>query len=63
MLHERRSIRGKEVDEIFASSDVSVGRDLAELLMNDYRDALSHFDRHPVSTPLTESEAGGFNHG
>jgi glutamate decarboxylase len=38
-------------------------RDLAELLMNDYREALSHFDRHPVSTPLTEAEAGGFNHG
>lgn len=38
-------------------------RDLAELLMNDYREALSHFDRHPVSKPLTEAEAGGFNHG
>jgi glutamate decarboxylase len=37
-------------------------RDLAELLMSDYRDALAHFDRHPVSTPLTEDEAGGFSH-
>jgi glutamate decarboxylase len=37
-------------------------RDLAELLMADYRDALSHFDRHPVSSPLTEQEAGGFSH-
>ena len=37
-------------------------RDLAELLMADYRDALSHFDRHPVSSPLTEEEAGGFSH-
>jgi len=38
-------------------------RDLAMLLMDDYRDALAHFDRHPVSSPLTEQEAGGFNHG
>lgn len=37
-------------------------RDLASLLMNDYRDALSHFDRHPISSPLTEAEAGGFTH-
>ena len=38
------------------------GRDLAELLMNDYREALAHFDRHPVSEPMTEHEAGGFTH-
>ncbi len=37
-------------------------RDLADLLMADYRDALAHFDRHPVSAPLTEAEAGGFTH-
>ncbi|MCZ3386159.1 MAG: glutamate decarboxylase [Actinomycetia bacterium] len=37
-------------------------RDLASLLMNDYRDALSHFDRHPIVHPLTEAEAGGFCH-
>ena len=38
-------------------------RDLATLLMKDYREAVAHFDRHPVTTPLTEAEAGGFNHG
>jgi glutamate decarboxylase len=38
-------------------------RDLATLLMKDYRDAVAHFDRHPVTSPLTEEEAGGFNHG
>jgi len=38
-------------------------RDLASLLMKDYRDAVAHFDRHPVTSPLTEKEAGGFNHG
>jgi glutamate decarboxylase len=37
-------------------------QDLAELLMADYRDALSHFDRHPITKPLTEAEAGGFTH-
>jgi glutamate decarboxylase len=38
-------------------------RDLATLLMKDYRDAVAHFDRHPVTSSLTEEEAGGFNHG
>lgn len=38
-------------------------RDLASLLMNDYCDALSHFDRHPVTSPMTEKEAGSFKHG
>jgi glutamate decarboxylase len=37
-------------------------RDLGELLMRDYRDALSHFDAHPVTSPMTEREAGSFHH-
>jgi len=37
-------------------------RDLAGLLMGDYRAAMSHFDAHPIESPLTESEAGGFSH-
>ena len=37
-------------------------RDLAELLMEDIAQALAHFDKHPVSAPLTEQEAGGFAH-
>ena len=37
-------------------------RDLADLLMDDYRDALAHFDRHPVTTPMSEAEAGSFHH-
>jgi glutamate decarboxylase len=37
-------------------------RDLASLLMNDYREAVAHFDRHPVSSSVTEEEAGGFKH-
>lgn len=37
-------------------------RDEASLLMNDYRDAIAHFDKHPVSVPMTEEEAGSFHH-
>jgi glutamate decarboxylase len=37
-------------------------RDLASLLLDDYRAALAHLDRHPVAAPLTEAEAGTFHH-
>ncbi|QPE03399.1 glutamate decarboxylase [Microbacterium schleiferi] len=37
-------------------------RDEATLLMDDYRDAIAHFDRHPVSVPMSEEEAGSFHH-
>jgi glutamate decarboxylase len=37
-------------------------RDLATLLLDDLRRSLEHFQTHPVSSPLTEEEAGGFNH-
>ncbi len=37
-------------------------RDLACLLMDDYRAAVAHFDRHPVAVPLSEQEGGGFKH-
>ena len=37
-------------------------RDLASLLLDDYRDALEHFGLHPVSKPLSEKEAGSFKH-
>jgi glutamate decarboxylase len=40
-----------------------VSRDLASALMDDYRTSLAHFDAHPVTSPLTEAEAGSFNHG
>jgi glutamate decarboxylase len=38
-------------------------RDLARTLLADYRQAISHFGRHPVTTPLSEQEGGGFRHG
>ena len=37
-------------------------RDLANLLLDDYKDAVAHFARHPVTTPLSEDEGGGFKH-
>jgi glutamate decarboxylase len=37
-------------------------RDLASLLLDDYRDAIEHFGVHPVTTPITEEEGGSFKH-
>jgi hypothetical protein len=30
--------------------------------MPDFRNAIAHFDRHPVTVPLTHEESAGFNH-
>jgi glutamate decarboxylase len=38
-------------------------RDLADLLLDDYRRALAHLERHPVAVSVTEREGGGFRHG
>ncbi|NMF85211.1 glutamate decarboxylase [Nodosilinea sp. P-1105] len=37
-------------------------RDMAALMIQDFRQAIAHFDKHPVSVPLTEQEAGGYKH-
>jgi glutamate decarboxylase len=37
-------------------------RDLADLFIEDYLDAVNHFSKHPVSISLSEEEAGGFKH-
>ena len=37
-------------------------RDMANLLLDDYRTAVAHLDKHPVAVPLTQEEAGGFTH-
>lgn len=39
-----------------------VSYDLACLLLNDIKRALDYFNQHPVTHPLTEAEASGFNH-
>jgi glutamate decarboxylase len=54
-----------------AASDIAVqrilfrqgmSRDLTSLALQDLRDAVGHFARHPVSVSMTKDEAGGFNH-
>jgi glutamate decarboxylase len=39
-----------------------VSRDLASLLLDDFRDAVTHFSRHPVTVPMSKQESGGFSH-
>ncbi len=39
-----------------------VSADLIAALLADLHDAIAHFERHPVSAPLTHEEAGGFHH-
>jgi glutamate decarboxylase len=48
------------IQRILVRHDVS--RDLAALLLDDYRDALAHLDKHPAANPLTAEEASGFAH-
>jgi glutamate decarboxylase len=39
-----------------------VSRDLGDLLLEDIRRSIALLERHPISHPLTETEAGGYNH-
>ncbi len=39
-----------------------VSMDLASLLLEDIRRALDYFQKHPVSSPLSEEEGGGYSH-
>ena len=39
-----------------------VSRDLASLLIADMRDAIAHFDKHPVTVSMTKEESSGFSH-
>ena len=48
------------IQRILVRHDFS--RDLGNLLLDDYKRALEHLDRHPIANPLTEQEAGSFNH-
>jgi len=41
---------------------LGVSRDLATLLLDDFRDAVTHFSRHPVTVPMSKEESGGFSH-
>ena len=48
------------VQRILVRQDVS--RDLANILLDDFRDAVGHFDKHPVTVPMTKEESSGFSH-
>ncbi|WP_425399293.1 glutamate decarboxylase [Aeoliella sp.] len=39
-----------------------VSRDLGSLLLQDMKQALEHFEKHPIETPMTADEATGFHH-
>ena len=39
-----------------------VSRDLAGLLLDDIKQSVAHFDRHPVTVSMTREESGGFSH-
>ena len=41
---------------------LGVSHDMASLLLDDFRDAVAHFGRHPVTAPMTKEESGGFSH-
>jgi glutamate decarboxylase len=48
------------IQRIIVRHDLS--RDLASLLLGDFKQALSHLDKHASVTPLSATEATGFNH-
>jgi len=39
-----------------------VTRDLASILLDDFKDAIGHFSTHPVTVGMRAEEAGGFSH-
>ena len=41
---------------------LGVSQDMAALLMDDFRDAVAHFGKHPVTVSMTKQESGGFSH-
>jgi glutamate decarboxylase len=41
---------------------LGLSRDMATLLLGDFRDAIAHFAKHPVTVSMTKEEAGGFSH-
>jgi glutamate decarboxylase len=39
-----------------------VSRDMASLLLDDMRDAIDHFSKHPVTVSMTKEESSGYSH-
>jgi glutamate decarboxylase len=41
---------------------LGVSHDMASLLLDDFRNAVAHFAKHPVTVSMSKEETGGFNH-
>jgi glutamate decarboxylase len=41
---------------------LGVSRDMAAMLLDDFRDAVTHFDKHPITVPMSKEESSGFSH-
>jgi glutamate decarboxylase len=41
---------------------LGVSRDLASLLLDDFRKTVEHFSKHPVTVSMSKEESGGFSH-
>src|SRR3954447_19588822 len=54
------NLSGLAIQRILVRHDFS--RDMGTLLLDDYRRALEHFSKHPVSKSMTPAEASGFAH-
>jgi glutamate decarboxylase len=73
-LADRLRIRGWQVPAYPLTgslSDVAVQRilvrqgvsiDMASLLLDDIKQSISHFGKHPVTVGMSKEEAGGFSH-
>jgi len=73
-LADRLRTRGWQVPAYTLTGEVSdiavqrilvrlgVSQDMASLLLDDFRDAVNHFGKHPVTVSMTKEESGGFSH-
>jgi glutamate decarboxylase len=73
-LADRLRVRGWQVPAYPLTGSVSdisvqrilvrqgVSRDLASLLLDDMRQSIDHFGKHPVTVNMTKEESGGFSH-
>ena len=73
-LADRLRVRGWQVPAYTltgSASDIAVqrilvrqgvDRDLASILLQDFKDSVDHFARHPITVAMTPVEAGGFSH-
>jgi len=73
-LADRLAVRGWQVPAYSLPADCQdvvvqrilvrqgVSRDLADMLLQHFREAIEYFEKRPVSVPLTAEDASGFHH-